>query len=121
MRIDLKPNAPLPVAKLYQLTESERKVLLETLDRELAAGRIRPSNSTYGSPMFFVPKKDGKLRMVVDYRAVNEVTIPDVYPLPLISQTINELGSSVYYSTFDLPGAYQLLRVLEQFVKNTAF
>lgn len=121
MRIDLKPDAPLPVAKLYQLTEDERKVLLETLDRELAAGRIRPSNSTYGSPMFFVPKKDGKLRMVVDYRAVNEVTIPDVYPLPLISQTINELGSSVYYSTFDLPGAYQLLRVLEQFVKNTAF
>ena len=71
--------------------------------------------------MFFVLKKDGKLRMVVDYQAVNKATIPDVYPLPLIQQTINELGSSVYYSTFDLPGAYQLLRVLKQYVKNTAF
>jgi hypothetical protein len=121
MRIDLVPDAKLPVAKLYQLTEDERKALLETLDKELSAGRIRPSNSTYGSPMFFVKKKDGRLRMVVDYRAINEVTIPDVYPLPLISQTINELGSSVYYSTFDLPGAYQLLRVIEKYVKYTAF
>ncbi len=71
--------------------------------------------------MFFVKKKDGRLRMVVDYRAINEVTIPNVYPLPLISQTINELGNSVYYSTFDLPGAYQLLRVVEKYVKYTAF
>jgi hypothetical protein len=112
----------MPVAKLYQLTEDQRKVLLETLERESAAGRIRPSNSAYGLPTFFVPKKDGKsLRMVVDYRRVNEATIPDVYPLPLISQIYYDLGQAKYYSTFDLYGAYQLLRMKEGFEWLTAF
>jgi len=68
MRIDLLPSAKLAVAKLYQLTEDQRMILLDTLKRETEAGRIRPSNAAYGSPMFFVPKKDGRSRMVVDYR-----------------------------------------------------
>jgi len=60
MRIDLLPSAKLAVAKLYQLTEDQRMILLDTLKRETEAGRIRPSNADYGSPMFFVPKKDGR-------------------------------------------------------------
>jgi hypothetical protein len=122
MKIELKPDSRMPVAKLYQLTEDQRKVLLETLERELAAGRIRPSNSSYGSPTFFVLKKDGtSLRMVVDYRKVNEYTIPDVYPLPLINQIYHDLGHAKYYSTFDLYGAYQLLRMQVGFEWLTAF
>lgn len=68
MRIDLQPTSKMPVSKLYPLAEHHRRVLLETLDRETKAGRIRQSNAAYGSPMFFVPKKDGRSRMVVDYR-----------------------------------------------------
>ena len=121
MRIELKPSAKLAVAKLYQLTEDQRLVLRDVLDRETKAGRIRPSNSPYGSPTFFTLKKDGTWRMVVDYRRLNEATIPDVYPLPLISQLTNELSKAKFFSKFDLVGAYQLLRVLEPFVPLTAF
>jgi hypothetical protein len=67
MQIKLQPNSTLPVAKLYQLTKDERKALLEHLNCELATCRICRSHLTYGSPMFFVPKKDGKLRLVVNY------------------------------------------------------
>ena len=121
MRIDLLPSAKLAVAKLYQLTEDQRMILLDTLKRETEAGRIRPSNAAYGSPMFFVPKKDGRSRMVVDYRRLNEATIPDVYPLPLISQITNELSKAKYFTKLDLVGAYQLLRVAEGYEHLTAF
>jgi hypothetical protein len=60
MKIDLQPTSKMPVSKLYPLAEHHRRVLLETLDRETKAGRIRQSNAAYGSPMFFVPKKDGR-------------------------------------------------------------
>ena len=121
MRIDLLPSSKLAVAKLYQLTEDQRVILLDTLKRETTAGRIRPSNAAYGSPMFFVPKKDGRYRMVVDYRRLNEATVPDVYPLPLISQLTNELSKAKFFSKLDLVGAYQLLRILEGYEHLTAF
>jgi hypothetical protein len=121
MKIDLQPMAKLPVSKLYSLAEHHRRVLLETLDRETKAGRIRQSNAAYGSPMFFVPKKDGRWRMVVDYRRLNENTIPDVYPLPLISQITNELSKAKFFTKLDLVGAYQLLRMAESHEHLTAF
>ncbi len=68
MRVDMLPSPKLAVAKLYHLTEDQRIILLDTLKRETEAGRIRPINAAYGSPMFFVPKKDDRSRMVVDYR-----------------------------------------------------
>lgn len=121
MRIDLRPSAKLSPAKLYQLTEDQRQTLLETLEREVTAGRIRPSKASYGSPMFFVPKKDGRSRMVVDYRKINEETIPDVYPLPLISQITNDLSKAKIFTKLDLTGAYQLLRMAEGQEHLTAF
>ena len=121
MHIDLVPSAKLAPAKLYQLTEVERQTLLDTLKRETTAGRIRPSNAAFGSPMFFVPKKDGRLRMVVDYRHLNSNTINDSYPLPLINQITNELAKARFFTKLDLVGAYQLLRVKEGFEHLTAF
>jgi hypothetical protein len=121
MKIDLRPSAKLAAAKLYQLTDDQRKVLLETLEREMAAGRIRPSKASYGSPMFFVPKKDGRWRMVVDYRKINEETIPDAYPLPLISQITNDLSKAKFFTKLDLVGAYQLLRMAIGQESLTAF
>jgi len=111
MKINLRPSAKLAAAKLYQLSDDQRKVLLETLEREMAAGQIRPSKASYGSSMFFVPKKDGRWRMVVNYRKINEETIPDAYPLPLISQITNDLSKAKFFTKIDLVGAYQLLRM----------
>ena len=121
MKIALIPEARLMTAKLYQLTGEQSKILLDTLQRELAAGRIRPSNAAYGSPTFFVPKKDGRQRMVVDYRHLNSNTIPDVYPLPLVDQFLGELKGSTVFTKLDLVGAYQLLRVSEGYEHLTAF
>ena len=86
MRINLLSSSKLAVAKLYQLTKDQRIILLDTLKQETEPGQIHPSNAAYGSPMFFVTKKDGQTQMVVDYCWLNEATIPNVYPLPLISQ-----------------------------------
>lgn len=121
MRIELIPNHKLRAAPLYRLSAPEEQVMLETLTRELAAGRIRPSNSPYGSPTFFVPKSDGRYRMVVDYRHLNRNTTPDVYPLPLIDQIMAQLGTAKYFTKLDLVGAYQLLRVAEGYEHLTAF
>jgi hypothetical protein len=121
MKIQLDSSANLSAAKLYQLTEDQRQVLLDTLQREVGAGRIRPSNAPYGSPMFFVPKKDGRWRMVVDYRKLNQATIADAYPLPLINQITNDLRSSKFFTKLDLVGAYQLLRMEEGHEHLTAF
>jgi hypothetical protein len=121
MKIDLRPLAKLSPAKLYQLTEDQRQTLLETLEREVTSGRIRPSKASYGSPMFFVPKKDGRSRMVVDYRKINQETIPDAYPLPLISQITNDLSKAKFFTKLDLVGAYQLLRMAEGQEHLTAF
>lgn len=121
MTVDLIPEAKLSSPPLYQLTEDQRVALLETLERETTAGRIRPSKSSYGAPMFFVPKKDGKFRMVVDYRQVNRVTKPDAYPLPLISQIISDLSKAKFFTKLDLVGAYQLLRIAPGHEHLTAF
>lgn len=111
MTIDLILEAKLSSRPLYQLTEDQCMVLLETLERETASGRIHPSKSSYGAPMFFVPKKDGKFHMVVDYRQVNCITRPDAYPLPLISQIVSDLSKAKFFTKLDLVGAYQLLRI----------
>lgn len=121
MRLDLCADLPIISPKLYQVTEEQRQVLLKTLERELEAGRIVPSKAAYGSPTFFVPKKDGRWRMVVDYRQVNKATIVNSYPLPLISQIITDLRSAQWFSKFDLPGAYQLLRMMKEHAPRTAF
>ena len=121
MTIDLVPEAKLSSPPLYQLNEGQCKVLLDTLERETTAGHIRPSKSSYGVPMFFVPKKDGKFHMVVDYRQVNCVTKPDAYPLPLISQIISDLSKAKFFTKLDLVGAYQLLRISPGHEPLTAF
>jgi hypothetical protein len=95
--------------------------LKDHLARERDAGRIRPSHSPYGSPMFFVKKKDGRLRLVVDYRRLNSATVKDVYPLPLISQIFGELTGKRYFTKLDLIGAYQLLRMAPGDEHYTAF
>ena len=76
--IDLTSNAPKTLdCKIYPLTFQEQEKLDEYIKENLEKGYIRPSKSQYASPFFFVGKKDGKLRPVVDYRKLNSYTVPD--------------------------------------------
>ncbi len=77
--------------KVYPLNRAEQEELDKFLDKNLSSGRIRPSKSPMASPFFFVKKKDGKLRPVQDYRKLNEMTIKNRYPLPLISELMDRL------------------------------
>ncbi|SCO20140.1 uncharacterized protein FFB20_15872 [Fusarium fujikuroi] len=76
---------------IYPLSQAELKELREYIQENLKTGRIRPSKSPAGSPILFVPKKDGGLRLCVDYRGLNAITIKNRYPLPLISEIMDRI------------------------------
>lgn len=83
MAIDLVPGAPLPrPLGLYPMSDTEIRELREWLDHLLEIGHIQPSKSPVAAPCFFIPKKDGKNRLGVDWRKLNAVTVKDQYPLP---------------------------------------
>ena len=90
--IDLKPDAPETIrTKIYPMSVNEQEELDRFLEENLRKGYIRPSKSPLSSPVFFVKKKDGKLRFVQDYRKLNEYTIKNRYPLPLVADIVNWL------------------------------
>ena len=84
----------------------ERMALDEFLDENLRTGRIRPSKSPMASPFFFVKKKDGSLRPVQDYRKLNESTVKNRYPLPLIQELVDKLKGSRVFSKLDVRWGY---------------
>ena len=98
---------------MIPLSVNEQKEVEAFLDDQLAKGYIRPSISPQTSPVFFVPKKDGKKRMVQDYRYVNEYTIKNNYPLPLISQLVDKLKGCKLFMKMDLRWGYNNVRVKE--------
>jgi len=85
MTIDLEPRKQPPSGKLYPLSPDELELLKEYLDEMLKNGKIRPSKSSAGALIFFAKQANGKLRIVVDYRGLNAITIKDKYPLPLMT------------------------------------
>lgn len=89
--IDLKEGTTPPYGPIYPLSQTELTELRAYLEENLAKGRIRPSKSSAGAPILFVPKKDGGLRLCVDYRGLNEVTEKNRYPLPLISEILDRI------------------------------
>ena len=97
------------------------EILREYLKNALAKGWIRPSKSPSGAPILFVPKKDGSMRLCVDYRGLNRITIKNRYPLPLISEMLDRLGHSKIFSKLDLRDAYHRLRIKEGDEWKTAF
>src|SRR5580693_4372691 len=101
--IDLKPGAPAALpGKLIPLCQTELGVLRKFVKEHLTYRTIRPSKSPYKSRFFFIKKKDGTLRAVQDYRPVNQWTIRNAYPLPLIPKLIDRLNSCSLYTKFDI-------------------
>ncbi|GJR17520.1 putative reverse transcriptase domain-containing protein [Tanacetum coccineum] len=84
-------------------------------------GFIRPSHSPWGAPVLFVKKKDGSLRMCIDYRELNKLTVKNRYPLPRIDDLFDQLQGSRFFSKIDLRSGYHQLRVHEDDIPKTAF
>ena len=84
-------------------------------------GFIRPSTSPWGAPVLFAKKKDKTLRLCIDYRQLNRVTIKNRYPLPRIDDLFDPLRGARVYSKIDLRTGYHQLRVRDTDIPNTAF
>ena len=84
-------------------------------------GFIRPSVSSWGAPILFVKKKDGTLRMCIDYRQINKLTVKNKYSLPRIEDLFDQLKGASVFSKIDLRSGYYQLRVKEVYVPKTAF
>jgi hypothetical protein len=105
--IELKPDAPKAIdCKIYPMTPAEDEGLKKFLEEMLKRGYIQPSKSPYASSFFFIQKKDGKLRPVQDYRKLNQWTIPNRYPLPLIPELIAQVKDAEILSKFDVRQGY---------------
>ena len=120
-RIPLMEGTTPSFGPLYSLSRQELEALRNWLDDNLAKGFIRTSSSPEGSPILFVKKKDGSLRQCVDYRDLNEKTIKNRYPLPLIQETLMQLSKAKWYTKLDIRGAYNLIRMAEGEEWKTAF
>ena len=110
-----------PYRRPYRLTPAERREVEDKLEDMLAKDWIQPSHSPYGAPILFVPKPDGGLRMCVDYRALNEQTVKNRYPLPRIDDLLDTLHGAKYFTALDLQQAYHQVRLKPEDVPKTAF
>ncbi|GJW86682.1 putative reverse transcriptase domain-containing protein [Tanacetum coccineum] len=120
-RIDLIPGASPVVRSPYRLAPSEMLELSNQLKELQEKGFIRPSHSPWGAPVLFVKKKDGSMRMCIDYRELNKLTIKNRYPLPRIDDLFDQLQGACCFSKIDLRSGYHQLRVREEDISKTAF
>ena len=111
--IDLKEDFLPKKGRLIPLSVDEQKEVESFLDDQLAKGYIRPSISQQMSPVFFIPKKDGKKHMVQNYCYVNDWTIKNNYLLPLISQLVDKLKGGKLFTKMDLHWGYNNMRICE--------
>ena len=119
--IDLIPGSQLYFGPIYSLSQVEMSALKDYIKENIIKGFIRKSRSPAGAPILFVRKPDGTLRLCVDYRRLNAVTIRNSYPLPRINDLIEAFKGSKIFSKLDLRSAYNLVRVKEGHEYLTAF
>ena len=101
-KIKLVENFKPKKGSIYPLSPKEREELDEFLNENLACGKIRPSVLPQAAPVFFVAKKDGKKRLIQDYRYLNSHTVVNSYPLPDIKTLLDDLALSSYFAKFDV-------------------
>ena len=119
--IKLEPGRVPRHTRIYALSEKEHDALREYIDENIKKGFIRKSQSPISHGILFVPKKNGKLRLCVDFRPLNDMTVKNRYPLPSIKELQDRLGKAKYFTKLDLRGAYNLIRMKEGEEWKTAF
>ncbi|XP_058092385.1 uncharacterized protein LOC131238805 [Magnolia sinica] len=119
--IELVPGAKPVSLPTYRMPPCEMEELRTQIDDLLESGFIRPSVSPWGAPVLFVRKKDGSLRLCVDYRKLNQMTVRNKYLLPRIDDLFDQLRGAQYFSKIDLKSGYHQLRVRDEDIQKTAF
>jgi len=121
-KIELKEGATAPWGPIYPLSEEELRTLREWLKEMEKTGKIKRSTSPTGSPILFVPKPNGRgLRLYVDYRGLNAVTIPNRYPLPLMQELQDRVRGAQWFTKMDLKNGFNLIRIRAGDEWKTAF
>ena len=120
-KIVLREGTQPPFGRLYGMTREELVTLREWLQDNLSRGFIRASSSPAASPVLFVKKADGGLRLCMDYRGINAITVKNRYPIPLVSETLDRLSKARYFTKLDVISAFNRIRVAKGDEWKTAF
>jgi len=121
-RINLKEGEAAPWGPIYPLSEVELQTLREWLKEMERTGKIRRSTSPAGSPILFVPKPNGRgLRLCINYRALNRITVPNRYLLPLMQELQDRVQGAKWFTKMDLKNGFHLVRIREGDEWKTAF
>jgi len=121
LQIDLEKDSHPPVGTIYSLSKFKQEALKEFIDKNLTNGFIRSTSSPHGALVLFVTKKDGSLRLCVDFRGLNKITKKDQYPLPLISDLLDSLRKARIYTKIDLWHTYHLVCIAKGDEWKTTF
>ncbi|XP_022572945.1 uncharacterized protein LOC106437272 [Brassica napus] len=119
--ITLEPRSAAIAKAPYRMAPAELAELKQQLADLLDKGFIRPSSSPWGAPVLFVKKKDRSMRLCIDYRGINNVTIKDKYPLPRIDEILDQLQGASWFSKIDLASGYHQIPISEADIMKTAF
>jgi hypothetical protein len=119
--IELDPSTAPINKRAYRVSGPELVERKKQIDELLEKGYIRPSTTPWAAPVLFMEKKDGTKRMCIDYRALNEVTIKNKYPLPRIENLFYQLRGANVFSKIDLRSGYHHLRIRPSDIPKTTF
>jgi len=119
--IELKQGIQAVITTPYRHPKAYRDEIQQAIQELLALGHIRLSTSPFASSVVLVKKKNGTLRMCIDYKALNKKTMKNRYPIPRIDELIDKLRGGWFFSKIDLRSMYHQIRVREQDIPKTAF